>query len=226
MSEQIDISTRELLTRLEHVEAQLLKKKKKEESKQKAQKEKQATPESLSQFETAREPRKSLSTFMRNQNKLYTNATNMIDRKAAIMIRINSTIVSAFVIFFTYVESIPFGSVIGMVMIVASFISLMLAINASRPNLFSILRTYNKDILSKYDRTEQGMFVIGANKDISLEKYQEAFEEVVKSQSLQIGNQVRAMYLLEKQQMRAFTLIELSYLAFMIGFSVSILVFL
>ena len=47
------------------------------------------TKEPLEIFDTKKEPRKALQTFLRNQNKLNVNAINVIDRKAAIMIRVS-----------------------------------------------------------------------------------------------------------------------------------------
>ncbi|MEL7228071.1 MAG: hypothetical protein AAGL17_25390 [Cyanobacteria bacterium J06576_12] len=141
------------------------------------------------------------------------------------MIRVNSTIVSAIVIFFEHIEGIKFGVFIGVVMILFSFTSLMLAINASRPHLFSMLKTYLGKVQPTYSKTEESMYTVGFHADISLEEYEAAFEKLVNSQSLQIGNQVRSMYLFEKQQRRAFTRIEMSYIAFMTGFSITVVVF-
>ncbi|MEM1358451.1 MAG: hypothetical protein AAGF89_09640 [Bacteroidota bacterium] len=213
---------RELSARVTKLEEKTSKRQKKEAAKAARKAEAAAT---LQQFDTATEPRKSLSTFLRNQNKLYVNAINVIDRKAAIMIRVNSTIVSAILIFFQYVAEIQYGVFIGIVMIMASFSSLMLAINASRPHVFSLLRSSQK-IKREYAKPEESMFVLGAHAKISLEEYQAAFERVVNNQSLQIGNQVRTMYLFEQQQLKSFTRIELAYLAFMAGFSISVLTFL
>ena len=45
-------------------------------------------------YKTDKEPRKAFATYMRNQNKMYVNSFNMIDRKAAKMVRLNATIIS------------------------------------------------------------------------------------------------------------------------------------
>jgi hypothetical protein len=145
----------------------------------------------------------------------------MIDRKAAIMIRVNSMIISARVILFDRVSDIPFGAFSGITMVVCSFISLMFAINASRPHLFSILRR-GKQIADKYPELEETIFTVGANTDVTLEEYEAAFNKVIKSQELQVGTQVRTMYLFEKQAQSSFSHIELAYLAFMVGFSVAV----
>ncbi len=176
-------------------------------------------------FETKREPRKAFATFLRNQNKLYVNTVNVIDRKAAIMIRVNSTIISAVVIFYDYIKEIQCGSVIGVSLVTFSFVSLMLAINGSRPNAFSFLKKYLEQIVGKYSNLEERIFTIGFNNSVSLDDYENAYDKTVKSQKLQIGNQVRAMFLFEKHQRKSIILMELSYISFMVGFSISVGIF-
>ncbi|MEO0339864.1 MAG: hypothetical protein AAF242_11670 [Bacteroidota bacterium] len=177
-------------------------------------------------YYTKSEPRKSFSTFMRNQNKFYVNSLNIIDRKASIMIRVNSTIISAIVLFFEYVQDIKFGTLIGIVMVLASFISMISAINASKPYSFSMYKFYQEKVQRKHPEMEKNLFVIGMYPKVSLEEYEAAYGALVNSQELQIGNQVRAMYTFEKQVHRAFAQIDIAYGAFMIGFLIVILVFL
>lgn len=176
-------------------------------------------------YYTKKEPRKSFSTFMRNQNKMYVNAFNMIDRKAAIMIRVNSTIISAIVIFFERVSDIPFGFFIGITMVVFSFASLMFAINASRPHLLSLFRRNKKHVQQKYPDLEQTMFSLGTNGEVSLEDYEVAYDKLLNSQELQVGAQVRTMYVFETQTRNAFSHIELAYLCFMVGFVIAVISF-
>lgn len=176
-------------------------------------------------FDTPSEPRKAFATYMRNQNKMYVNAVNVIDRKAAIMIRVNSTIISAIVIFFRNIQELPGGTVLGLVFVFFSFISLMSAINASRPHVFHIFRNFRKQVLIKHDKLEENMFALGVNGDVTLEEYEAAYNKIVNSQSLQIGNQVRTMYLFEKRQRDSFYHIELAYIAFMIGFTIVVAAF-
>ncbi|MEL7219718.1 MAG: hypothetical protein AAGJ93_00285 [Bacteroidota bacterium] len=230
MSESIQpIELQELTKRLQELEAKVEKRQKKqaekEADKQAKAAKKAAAAANMRQFDTPSEPRKSLATFMRNQNKLYVNGINAIDRKAAIMIRVNSTIVSAIVLFFQYIQNLQYGLFIGIVMVLFSFTSLMLAINASRPHMFSILKAFTKKVQNKYSTAEESMFALGANTQITLEAYEAAFEKIVSSQSLQIGNQVRIMYLFEKRQRDSLMHIELSYLSFMVGLTIVVFTF-
>ena len=188
-------------------------------------KEKTTKKESIEMFDSKKEPRKSLQTFLRNQNKLHTNSFNMIDRKAAIMIRVNSMIISAIVIFFSKVEDIPNGYYIGVILIISCFLSLMFALNASRPHTINKLYFFRKSIRKGNVKPEERIFLSGAAADLSIAQYEEAFSKIVHNQSLQIGNQVRGMQALEKDVRNSFIYIEISYLAFMIGFVSTVVLF-
>ncbi|PID70853.1 MAG: hypothetical protein CR985_02560 [Flavobacteriales bacterium] len=186
---------------------------------------KNAKPEKiLEQFETKKEKR-SLQTYLRNQNKFYLNSFNLIDRKAAIMIRVNSMIISAIIIFFNLVSSVSFGNTIAIILILSCFLSLMFALNASRPHSINHLFLFRRNVKKYHLQPEETIFISGATTNLSIEEYQKAFDKIVKNQKLQIGNQARAMHILEKRIRNSFIHIELSYLAFMIGFIAVVLLF-
>ncbi|MEM8565427.1 MAG: hypothetical protein AAGF85_03140 [Bacteroidota bacterium] len=72
---------------------------------------------------------------------------------------------------------------------------------------------------------EENLFAIGMHNKASLEEYEQAFDKLVKSQELQFGGQVRAMYAFEKQICLAFIQIDLVFGAFISGFLITVLVF-
>lgn len=183
------------------------------------------TEEEKGLYYTKKEPRKAFATFQRNQNKFYLNTLNLIDRKAAIMLRVNATILSAAVIFYNHISSIKSGVLIGGILIVFTFISLMFSVLASKPNSLRFHRRFNKDIKTKYPSTKENLFMVGMSSDKSLEEYEKAYNEVLKSQELQVGNQIRIMYLLEKEMKLGYTFLELAYTSFIVGFLVLICVF-
>ncbi|MEN0004687.1 MAG: Pycsar system effector family protein [Bacteroidota bacterium] len=193
--------------------------------KKKSKEEEEEEEEMHGLYYTKSEPRKSFATYMRNQNKFYVNSFNVIDRKAAIMIRVNSTIISAIVVFFEYVQSIQYGTFIAVIMVFFSFISMIYAINASRPAVFTMSKYYKSKVEHKYPQKENNLFIIGMYPKISLEEYEAAYDKLVRNQELQIGNQIRTMYVFEKQVYHAFHQIEIAYWAFMIGFSIVVFAF-
>lgn len=181
--------------------------------------------EPLEMFNSKKEPRKAFQTFLRNQNKLNVNSINAIDRKAAIMIRVNSMIISAIVIFFTRIEEVPNGFLIGTVLVISCFLSLIFALNASRPQFFLSFFFFKRVVKKRNLLPEERIFIAGAAADLSPEEYEKAFNNIVNNQTLQIGNQVRAMHVLERHIKKAFINIEVSFLAFMVGFIATVILF-
>ena len=68
--------------------------------------------------------------------------------------------------------------------------------------------------------------MVGLFGDLTLEEYEAIYNEVVQSQELQIGNQVRTNYVMETQLTKGFKVLEFSYNAFIIGFVLTVLIFL
>lgn len=180
--------------------------------------------ESIGLFNTKKEPRKSFATYQRNQNKFYLSTLNLIDRKAAIMLKVNATILSASVIFFNYITEINFGIRIAIILIITSFTSLIFSILASKPNSLAFYKRFKRDVVSKYKKREENLFMIGMSSGKTLEEYEKAYNKVLNSQELQIGNQVRTMFLLEKEMKRGYFYLELAYSSFLIGLLILIIV--
>lgn len=174
---------------------------------------------------TKKEPRKSLSTFFRNQNKLMVNMLNMMDRKASMMIRINSTLVSGIVVFFEHITQIQGGKVIGVVIVFFSFLSLVSSVFAARPPITKFTQRFRKNVVSKYPNPSHNVFMVGITSNLNLEDYETSYDELVKNQELQIGNQIRTHYIYERELKRGFKMLEFSYNSFLIGFVLAVIIF-
>ncbi|MEM9361424.1 MAG: Pycsar system effector family protein [Bacteroidota bacterium] len=177
-------------------------------------------------FWTKKEPRKSLSTFFRNQNKLMVNMLNMMDRKASMMIRVNSTLVSGIVVFFEHISKIEGGKVIGVIIVIFSFISLVTSIFAARPPITKFTRDFRKKIGAKYPISSKSIFMVGLSSHLELDEYEESYNELVNNQELQIGNQIRTHYVFESELKKGFKMLEFSYNSFLLGFVIAVLIFL
>ncbi|MEM1259214.1 MAG: hypothetical protein AAGH81_11835 [Bacteroidota bacterium] len=177
-------------------------------------------------YHTKKEPRKSLSTFFRNQNKLMVNMLNMMDRKASMMVRINSTLVSGIVVFFENISQIAGGKYIGIIIVFFSFISLVSSIFAARPPITRFTKSFRKKIASEYPEPAKSMFMVGITSNLKLNEYEDFYDQLVKSQELQIGNQIRTHYVFETELKRGFKLLEFSYNTFLIGFLLAVVIFL
>lgn len=175
---------------------------------------------------TKKEPKKAFATFQRNQNKFLVNSLNQIDRKAAIMIRINTTLITGMVVFSKYVAGINGGQVIGLVLIICCFISLVLSVFAAKPPLRRFSKEIKTKLGDKYSEPVYRLFVVGLMSDVTLDSYEKGYTKIVQNQELAIGNQIRTHYVMELGIRKGFQMLEYSYNAFLAGFLITVCVFL
>ena len=176
-------------------------------------------------FETKKEPRKALATFFRNQNKLMVSSMAIADRKAMIMIRINSLIVSVAMISFRFLDdSIHLGWLLGLILIIGTGGALVFAILAARPNNRFLMKIGEKEIFPSYPNLEERNFWVP--EDASLQEYEQSMDKVVNSQELQIGNQVRFAYMIEKYLSAKYRLLDIAYNLFLGSLILTAIVFL
>ena len=176
-------------------------------------------------YYTKKEPKKSFSVYLRNQNKFIITSLSIADRKAMIMIRINSTLVSALIVFHDYIaDYVQQGGTIASILIVGNVLSLICSIIAAKPNGWQIHTIFKKDIDPKYPNLEENNFMIFRNL-CSFDDYEKSMDKVVNSQELQIGNQVRANYVLMKYIVSKYLLLDLAYGLFLLSFISVVAVF-
>ena len=180
--------------------------------------------EELPLYWTKKEPRKALSTYFRNQNKMLVSYLAISDRKAMIMIRVNSLIVSAAILFYRYLnDNLPHGWLISLILIIGAGGALVFSVLAAKPNGYWMMRFFNKNIKPKYPELKYNNFLpVGK---FTLEEYEKSMDEVVRSQELQIGNQTRFAYVIEAYLMNKYRLLDIAYNLFLGSFLLIALVF-
>ncbi len=175
-------------------------------------------------YGTIAEPRKSLSTFLRNKNKADIAVVTILDRKAAILIRITTTLVSAFIVFYHYIDkNVALGSIITYVLISGMLITLILSLLAAKPFGWVFSRVFKKEVLPKHPNLEDNIYF--AVEPCTLEEYEEAMRKVVQSQDLQLGNQIRANYMVTKNNGAKAILLDVAYLVFLLTFIIIGIIF-
>jgi hypothetical protein len=180
--------------------------------------------EPLPLYWTKKEPRKSLSTYFRNQNKFIVSSLAIADRKAMIMIRVNSTIVSVSILFYRYLnENLTHGWLIGLILIVGTGGALVFSVLSARPNGLWIYRFFKKHIEPKYPELEYNNFMPMGQP--TLEQYELSMDKVVRSQELQIGNQTRFAFAIQRYLGNKYRLLDIAYNLFLISFLLIALVF-
>ncbi|TMM56828.1 hypothetical protein FEE95_10020 [Maribacter algarum] len=168
-------------------------------------------------YDTKKEPRKSMGVYLKNQNRLIMSSIAIADKKAAILIRINTAIISALIVFESYFEgNSSFNNQIIPILIIGLSISLIFAILAAKPFSFIMYKVFNKIIKKKYPNLEENNFMIFEVPEF--EKYELSMQKVLKSQNLQIGNLTRFNYFMSKSISRNYLQLEIAYTAFLITF--------
>lgn len=176
-------------------------------------------------FHTKKEPRKSMNTYLRNQNKVMVSSIAIADKKAAILIRINAAIVSGLVVFQNYINTnVESGKLISIILIVGIMISLILAILSAKPFGGLIRKFFIKEVEPKYPNLEENNFIVFDR--TPLDEYEESMAKVLKSQDLQIGNQVRFNFVLSSSIGYKYVLLDWAYNIFLLSFIAVAIVFL
>jgi len=168
-------------------------------------------------YDTKKEPRKSMGVYLKNQNRLIMNSISIADKKAAILIRINTAIISALIVFESYFEgNASFNEKVIPVLIIGLSISLIFAILAAKPFSYIMYNVFNKIIKKKYPKLEENNFMLFEVPEF--DEYERSMRKVLKSQNLQIGNLTRFNYFMSKSISRNYLQLEIAYTAFLITF--------
>jgi len=175
-------------------------------------------------YDTKKEPRKSMGVYLKNQNRLIMNSISIADKKAAILIRINTAIISALIVFESYFEgNASFSKQIIPILIIGLSISLIFAILAAKPFSYIMYKVFNKIIKKKYPNLEENNFMIFEVPEF--EKYEVSMQKVLKSQNLQIGNLTRFNYFMSKSISRNYLQLEIAYTTFLITFLIVVVLY-
>ncbi len=160
-------------------------------------------------------PSKTLDTFFKNQNRLLMSSISIADKKASILIRLNTTLVSGLIVFETYIDSqINFNPYIVPFLVIGLSLSLLFAILATKPFSMTLYKTINKIIKVHYPKLEENNFFLIDN--ISFKEYEDSMEKVKNSQELQMGNLTRFNFFMSKSISQKFVLLEIAYSLFLI----------
>ncbi|WP_075590749.1 Pycsar system effector family protein [Labilibacter marinus] len=180
-------------------------------------------PKERKRFSTKKEPKKTFTNFQRNQYRALFSSMALSDRKSMILVRINTTLLSLLIAFHGYIaQNVPFGNWVVIVAVLGTGVSLIAGLLSSKPG--GIRKTLKQQILVHHPNLKSNVLLHFDTP--TLEEYEEAMDEVVRSQSLQIGNQTRTTYLINNMLLRQYKWLSFSYNAFITTFIVVISIFL
>ena len=175
-------------------------------------------------YHLKKEPTKTFGVYLKNQNRLIMNSISIADKKAAIMIRINTAIISALIVFENYFEgNVSFNNQIVPVLFIGLSISLIFAILAAKPFSYTMYNVFNKIVKKKYPRLEENNFMLFEVPNF--DEYELSMKKVMNNQNLQIGNLTRFNYFMSKSISKNYMQLEIAYTAFLITFVIVTILF-
>ena len=169
-----------------------------------------------------RQDQKALDTFLRNSYRTHTALSALADRKANILIRFNSILISILLIFFKEIIEInPAIFLSGFTFLITSLGSLVFATMAARPHVTRL----NSSSLKTLETIKQDLFFFGNFVDLPLPRYEQAFQEMMVDRKLIYNNMIRDIYHLGKVLDVKFRYINWSYNIFLAGLTITVIAF-
>lgn len=158
-------------------------------------------------------------TFFRTSFKTHLTLATMADRKANIMVRLNSILLSGLILFNKYIlEFSELSSITLLIFVVTTLISLILAVLVVRP----IKIGNNHDDKTNY---EENIFSFRNFGKIPLLEFEKAFTDVLTSTKLLYGNMVKDLHGYDRLLSRNYKLLRASYTVFLIGLVLTVISF-
>lgn len=176
----------------------------------------------LFKLQGGKRDQKALDTFLRNSYRTHTSLSALADRKANILIRFNSILISILLIFFKEIIEInPAIFFSGFIFLFTSLVSLVFATMAARPHVTKL----NTSSLRTLKEIKKDIFFFGNFVDLPQSRYEQAFSEMMQSNATIYGNMIRDLYHLGKVLDIKFKYIRWSYNVFLVGLTLTVLAF-
>lgn len=168
-------------------------------------------------------PQRAIQSFFRTNYRNHINLSAIADNKANIMISVNSILISVLITLLSYRnigETNPSILLPVVLFLVSALCSLIFAVLAARPKITRLNSGTAIPDLKSSNLVFFGNFV-----SLSLDDYEQAMDELFRDGAMLYGNMVRDMYFLGKVLDRKYRFLTVSYTVFMVGFIVSVLMF-
>jgi hypothetical protein len=169
-------------------------------------------------------PSDATQTFFRANYRNHINLSAIADNKANIMISVNAILISVLISLLTYkniTETNPMVLLPVIIFLFTGLVSLIFAVLSIRPKVTSLNPDGTTPEVAKKNIVYFGNFV-----HLKLEEYEEAMDAMFRDGELLYGNMVRDLYFLGKVLDKKYRYLTLAYNTFMIGFIVTVIMFL
>jgi len=159
-------------------------------------------------------------TFFRTSFKAHMTFAAMVDRKANIMVRLNSILLTALMLFHKYIiDFSDLSQITLLILVFTTLISLILAILVVRPGLVGHVDQDENENIS------ENIFAVKSIGRIPLEKFEKAFSDILLSTKLLYGNMIKDLHHYDKLLSKKFQLLRASYTIFLVGMILTVVSF-
>jgi len=159
-------------------------------------------------------------TFFRTSFKTHLTLATMADRKANIMLRLNSILLSSIILFNRYIIEFSNLSTITLyIFVITTLVSLVLAILVVRP------ARLGQDGSSTQINYSENIFSLRNFGKIPLADFEKAFEDVLTSTKLLYGNMIKDLHNYDRLLSNKYKLLRASYTVFLVGLVLTVLSF-
>lgn len=180
------------------------------------------TGEPFSGFTKKYNPR-ALQTFFRSSYQVQMSMAAMADRKANIMVRLNSLLISGMVIFYRNIVTISEIAVVTVaIFLITLLASLIFATLAARPSITAI----NVDKKKPLQEVAKQMFLFTHYAAMTPNDFEQAIDIMMKDTGLVYGGMARDLRIYGQLLVEKYSLLRMSYNIFIIGLVLTVISFL
>lgn len=166
---------------------------------------------------------RALQTFFRSSFRVQMGMVSLADRKANILVRLNSILISGMVIFYRNITSYNDMATVSVVIFLITLVaSLIFATLAVRPSAESIDDIDSRDIKKLVGQ----MFLYTHYVKLDEEEFEEAFDIMMQDPKLIYGSMARDLYQFGKVIVKKYKLLRIAYTTFTVGLVMTVLLFL
>ena len=163
-----------------------------------------------------------MQTYFRSSFRVHMNLLALADRKANMMLRLNSILITAMVLFFKNVIDYHVSAIATVIIfLVTLFTSLIFATLATKPAKWKYRNLKKNRVFG--DPAQVQMFLFYHYSHMDEESFEMNFNEMMKKPGLVYKSMALALHQMSPDLEKKYRLINLSYVVFIIGFALTIL---
>ncbi len=169
-----------------------------------------------------KDARRALQTFFRSSFRVQMGMVSLADRKANILIRLNSLLISGMVIFYKNITSYNDMAMVSVVIFLITLgVSLIFATLAVRPSAELVS---NRELDA--EEAVGQMFMYTHYVKMDPDEFERSFDVMMRDTGLIYGSMARDLYQFGNVIVKKYKLLNIAYTTFTVGLIITILIFL